>query len=110
MKQVAPAELEHIILRHPDVTDAAVVGIPDEIAGELPRAYVVKRTDSTVTEEDVAKFLHRKSAHVVAFAVKDFSGRVFAQVKYPHTSTCVEASSLFPPSRRREAVRSFDVS
>ena len=56
--QVSPTELENIILQHPDVVDAAVVGIPDEIAGELPKAYVVKKAGSMVTEEEVAKFLH----------------------------------------------------
>ena len=35
-----------------------MVGIPDDIAGELPKAYVVKRAGSSVTEEEVAKFLH----------------------------------------------------
>ena len=34
--QVAPAELEGHLLRHPDVADACVVGIPDEYHGELP--------------------------------------------------------------------------
>lgn len=38
--------------------DAAVVGIPDEIAGELPKAYVVKKPGSSVTEEEVANYLH----------------------------------------------------
>ena len=38
--QVAPAELEGHLLRHPDVTDACVVGIPDEYNGELPLAFV----------------------------------------------------------------------
>ena len=39
--QVAPAELEALLLSHPSVADAAVIGVPDEAAGELPRAYVV---------------------------------------------------------------------
>lgn len=39
--QVAPAMLEALLVRHPAVTDAAVVGVPDELAGELPKAYVV---------------------------------------------------------------------
>jgi acyl-CoA synthetase (AMP-forming)/AMP-acid ligase II len=41
--QVAPAELETILLGHPQVVDAAVIGRPDERAGELPVAYVVVR-------------------------------------------------------------------
>jgi len=40
------------------VTDVAVIGVPDEMAGELPRAYVVKRQGSIVTEEDIALFLN----------------------------------------------------
>ncbi|GHF53951.1 AMP-dependent synthetase [Streptomyces mashuensis] len=39
--QVAPAELEDVLRTHPDVTDAAVVGVPDPAAGEIPKAYVV---------------------------------------------------------------------
>ena len=50
--QVAPAELEDLLRRLGGVKDVAVIGIPDERAGEVPRAYVVKATDS-LTEEDV---------------------------------------------------------
>jgi acyl-CoA synthetase (AMP-forming)/AMP-acid ligase II len=41
--QVPPAELEDLLLGHPDVEDCAVLGIPDEYAGEKPKAYVVLR-------------------------------------------------------------------
>ena len=41
--QVPPAELEAVLLRHPDVTDAAVIGLPDEEAGEVPVGYVTLR-------------------------------------------------------------------
>jgi len=43
--QVAPAELEALILGHPEVADAAVIGVPDEEAGELPKALVVPGGD-----------------------------------------------------------------
>jgi acyl-CoA synthetase (AMP-forming)/AMP-acid ligase II len=43
--QVAPAELEALLLTHPAVLDAAVVRRPDEEAGEVPRAYVVLKPD-----------------------------------------------------------------
>ena len=55
--QVAPASLEDILLRHESVADAGVVGIPDEAAGELPRAYVVKRPGTQVTEKDIQDFV-----------------------------------------------------
>jgi acyl-CoA synthetase (AMP-forming)/AMP-acid ligase II len=41
--QVAPAELEGLLCEHPSVTDAAVVGVPDDLAGEVPKAFVVAR-------------------------------------------------------------------
>jgi acyl-CoA synthetase (AMP-forming)/AMP-acid ligase II len=41
--QVAPAELEAVLLSHPRVADAAVVRFPDEEAGEVPKAFVVAR-------------------------------------------------------------------
>jgi acyl-CoA synthetase (AMP-forming)/AMP-acid ligase II len=41
--QVAPAELEALLRTHPSVADAAVIGVPDERAGEVPKAFVVAR-------------------------------------------------------------------
>src|SRR5262249_39548484 len=43
--QVAPAELEALIIGHESVADVAVVGVPDEEAGELPKAFVVPAAD-----------------------------------------------------------------
>ncbi|KAJ7496723.1 phenylacetyl-CoA ligase [Mycena latifolia] len=42
--QVAPAELEGHLLAHDDVADAAVIGVPDDFAGELPCAFIVLKT------------------------------------------------------------------
>ncbi len=39
--QVAPAELEALLLSRPGVRDAAVIGVPDAVAGEIPKAFVV---------------------------------------------------------------------
>lgn len=55
--QVAPAELEGILLTHPDIKDAGVLGIPDDLAGELPMAVIVKQTGSNLKEDDVIKFI-----------------------------------------------------
>ncbi|KAJ9590143.1 hypothetical protein L9F63_016728, partial [Diploptera punctata] len=57
--QVAPAELEDILRSHPGVTDAAVIGIPDERKGEVPRAYIVLK-DSKLSESEVKKFVSDK--------------------------------------------------
>lgn len=58
-KQVPPAELEAILLTHDAVKEAAVVGMPDEIAGELPVAFVVKHPDQNIAEEELIKFVAR---------------------------------------------------
>ena len=57
--QVPPAQLEAVILTHPSVQDCAVIGIPDESAGELPRAYVkVKESfEGKVTEGELQAFV-----------------------------------------------------
>ncbi|KAJ8309543.1 hypothetical protein KUTeg_014417, partial [Tegillarca granosa] len=55
--QVPPAELEDLLLKHPAVADAAVIGLPDEEAGELPRAYVVCKPDQKVEASDILHFV-----------------------------------------------------
>jgi acyl-CoA synthetase (AMP-forming)/AMP-acid ligase II len=49
--QVAPAELEALIINHPGVNDVAVIGVPDEECGELPKAYVVPSGDDLDADE-----------------------------------------------------------
>ncbi len=48
--QVPPAELEALLLNHPTISDAAVIGIPDEEAGEIPKAFVVATEPMTVAD------------------------------------------------------------
>lgn len=60
--QVAPSELEHLLLTHPEIVDAAVIGLPDEMAGELPRAFVVKRPGSELNEQQVAEYVNSQVA------------------------------------------------
>jgi acyl-coenzyme A synthetase/AMP-(fatty) acid ligase len=50
--QVAPAELEAHLLSHPSVADCAVIPVPDEAAGEVPKAFVVKSSSVGLEEND----------------------------------------------------------
>jgi acyl-CoA synthetase (AMP-forming)/AMP-acid ligase II len=59
--QVAPAELEALLLAHPSIADAAVVPHPDEEAGEIPKAFVVLRDGHALSAEGV---MGHVAAHV----------------------------------------------
>jgi len=48
--QVAPAELEDMLRRHPAVIDVAVIGVPDQEAGEVPKALVVRKGETSAEE------------------------------------------------------------
>jgi acyl-coenzyme A synthetase/AMP-(fatty) acid ligase len=68
--QVAPAELEAHLLTHPAVADCAVIPVPDDAAGEVPKAYVVKshtvglEESDTMVRREIAKHVEReKSRH-----------------------------------------------
>ncbi len=58
--QVPPAELEAVLLSHPQIADAAVVGVPDPQGEEVPKAFVVKLTPhgtADLTEAEVMEFV-----------------------------------------------------
>ena len=59
--QVPPAELESLLLTHPKVKDAAVIGVPDERCGELPVAFIVRQPlgkgEKPVSEEELIQFV-----------------------------------------------------
>ena len=54
---MSPAELENVILSHPDIIDASVIGIPDDYCGELPYAFVVLREDAGLTEKEICDYV-----------------------------------------------------
>lgn len=50
---IAPAEVESVLARHPAVQDVAVIGVPDRIFGEVPVAFVLKRPGAALSAEDL---------------------------------------------------------
>uniref|UniRef100_M4CC89 4-coumarate--CoA ligase n=1 Tax=Brassica campestris TaxID=3711 RepID=M4CC89_BRACM len=61
--QVAPAELEALLISHPYIEDAAVVAMKDEVADEVPVAYVVRSEGSQLTEDDVKSYVNKQVVH-----------------------------------------------
>ncbi|KAF5302854.1 hypothetical protein FQA39_LY02034 [Lamprigera yunnana] len=58
--QVAPAELEDILRTHPDVLDAAVIGVNHQKYGEVPRAYIVPKTNHKIRTDHVLEYIAQK--------------------------------------------------
>ena len=67
--QVAPAELEAVLLGNPAIADACVIGIADEEAGEVPKAFVVKKGEISA-EEVIAWVTARVAPHKKLRAVE----------------------------------------
>lgn len=61
--QVPPAELEEIIRDFPQVEDAAVIGIPHQSHGEIPRAYVVPKKGTQLDVKKLTEFVNEKVAN-----------------------------------------------
>ena len=59
---VAPAEVESLLMEHPAVMDSAVIGVPDDEAGEVIKGIVVIRKGHEVTPEEIMTFANGKLA------------------------------------------------
>lgn len=74
--QVSPTEVESVLLQHPEISDAAVIGIQlADGAGELAQAYIVRKPESRLTED----------------AVRIFAGKTLAKYKIPEQVKFVES-------------------
>lgn len=95
--QVAPAELEALILVHPSVAEVCVVGVPDPYAGELPCAYVVLKANHSASEEEIANYV---ANHVVYY--KQLKGGVIFTDSIPKTASGKLLRRLLREKARRE--------
>ncbi|KAF9046777.1 phenylacetyl-CoA ligase [Panaeolus papilionaceus] len=96
--QVAPAELEGCLLDHPDVSNACVVGVPDEYSGEVPLAFVV------LTQNTANKV--KKNPDAAASVKKSITKHVADnKIHYKHLAGGVEFVPVIPTSPSGKLLR-----
>ena len=86
--QVAPAELEALLLTHPFIADAAVIPVADEEAGEIPKAFIVLKKGNEISEETIMSWVSehvspQKKIRKVEFVdaiPKSLSGKILRRV------------------------------
>ncbi len=95
-ENVYPAEIEHFLYTHSDVAEAAVVGVPDEKWGEVGKAFIVLKKESTTAAEDfrafctgqLAKYKIPKYFALIGELPKGHSGKILKRaLKEMHHST-----------------------
>jgi len=81
---VYPREVEELLFEHPGVEEAAIVGVPDERRGETVKAYVVTRSDASITPDEIreyclenlAEYKHPREVEFVDELPRTASGKV----------------------------------
>lgn len=62
-ENISPREIEEFLYTHPAIEDVQVIGVPNFVFGEVVMAWVKRKADATVTEEDLKTFCQGKIAH-----------------------------------------------
>lgn len=71
-ENISSTEVEGVLYKHPDVMEVAVIAIPDEKWGEVPKAIIVLHPNATVTEEAVISYCRSEMAHFKAPKAVEF--------------------------------------
>jgi len=99
-ENVAPAEVEEVLLAHPAVETAQVIGVPDQRLGEVPAAYVTLKSGLVVSENELVEFCKAKCAN--------FRVPRYLRIVRDFESIGMTASGKVQKTRLREhAVREF---
>lgn len=60
---VSPAEVEQVMARHPDISEVAVIGVPDQRLGEVARAYVIAKPDTAPVADEIVAWCRQRLAN-----------------------------------------------
>ncbi|MDR2719767.1 MAG: AMP-dependent synthetase, partial [Nitrososphaerota archaeon] len=69
---IYPRELEDVLYKHPAVKFCAVIGKSDVLTGEVPKAFVVLKENTKITEAEIAEFVNSKVAYYKAIREIEF--------------------------------------
>jgi acyl-CoA synthetase (AMP-forming)/AMP-acid ligase II len=61
-ENIFPREIEEVLVQHPGVREVAVIGVPDEVRGEVPKAFVIPEEDQSPAEADLKRFCRERIA------------------------------------------------
>ena len=73
---VYPREIEEVLFKHPNVSDAAVIGIPDEKWGEAIKAYIVTTTSSEGDAEEIRSFCEQEISKIKVPKIIEFINEI----------------------------------
>ncbi len=73
---IAPVELESVLHEHPAVADCAVIGVPDIAAGEIPKAFVVRWPEASVTAEELLAHVEARVAPYKKIRAVEFTDQI----------------------------------
>lgn len=71
-ENISSTEIEGVLYKHPDILEVAVIAVPDEKWGEVPKAVVVLQPESSITEQELIDYCRSKMAHFKAPKAFDF--------------------------------------
>jgi acyl-CoA synthetase (AMP-forming)/AMP-acid ligase II len=94
---VYPAEVEQALMRLEDVTDVAVVGVPDERLGEVGKAYVVARATARLSAAEVIDFARERLANFKVPRQVEFVDALPRNLGGKVLKTALRASTVVEP-------------
>ena len=62
-ENIYPREIEEVVAQHPHVKEVAVIGVKDEVRGEVPKAFVIARENTTIDDKELRSFCRDKMAN-----------------------------------------------
>lgn len=71
-ENISSTEVEGVLYKHPDVLEVAVIAVPNEKWGEVPKAVIVLQTDANVTEQEIIDYCRDNMAHFKAPKIVEF--------------------------------------